>query len=66
MNAAEALQPSKQQAFIEGQRAGLLHLSPSLNPYPDDSELAAEWERARFNTTGAELFRMVEAARRVA
>ena len=66
MNADEALQPSKEQAFSDGQRAGHLHLSPSLNPYPDNSELAREWERARMNTLGAALASTLDAARRVA
>lgn len=60
------MQPSKEQAFSEGQRAGHLLLSPSLNPYPQDSELAREWERARMNTLGANLAMRVNAARAVA
>lgn len=45
MSTAEALQPSEQQAFSEGLRAGRLHLAATLNPYQYGSDLYKEWYR---------------------
>lgn len=50
---------SIQDAFQEGQRAGMLALSPSLNPYQDDTPEHAEWERARL---AALAYRLARAA----
>jgi len=30
----------------EGRKAGLLFLSPSLNPHPDGTQAEADWDRA--------------------
>lgn len=35
------------EATARGRSAGELHLSSSLNPYPDGSPLAKAWETAR-------------------
>ena len=32
--------------LTEGRKAGLLFLSPSLNPHPDGTQAEADWDRA--------------------
>lgn len=44
---------SLQEAYIEGQRAGHLNLSASLNPYQAGCPEHDEWERGRSNVIGA-------------
>lgn len=44
---------SLQDAYIEGQRAGHLSLSASLNPYQNGCAEHDEWERGRSCVIGA-------------
>lgn len=46
---------SLQDAFIEGQRAGVAFRSASLNPFQHDTREHAEWERGRSCVIGARL-----------
>lgn len=46
---------SMQDAFCEGQRAGQVGISASLNPYQLGVPEYAEWERARSAVIGARL-----------
>lgn len=48
-------QAALQDAFLQGQRAGNLGLSSSLNPFDSKSPEHAEWERARSTVIGARL-----------
>ena len=46
---------SLQQAFVEGQRAGMLGLTAGLNPYDHAEPESEEWERARAAIISARL-----------
>lgn len=46
---------SLQQAFIEGQRAGLKGWGPNMNEYQAGTPEHDEWERARSAAIGARL-----------
>lgn len=46
-------------AFLEGQDAGKLLLSPSLNPYQDDTPEYDAWERGRMGALQMRAARMV-------
>lgn len=48
----QVLEPSEQQAFSEGLRAGRLRLAPSLNPFEIGSDLYSEWHRGWFSEVG--------------
>lgn len=50
---------SLMDAFQEGARAGNLCLSPSLNPYQDNTPEHAEWERGRAGAVAVKAARMV-------
>lgn len=50
---------SVQDAFIEGQRAGAKHLSPSLNPFQDSTPEHEAWERGRQGAATVAAARMV-------
>lgn len=52
---------SQAQAMAEGVQAGILSLSPSLNPYQDDTEEHKIWEASRFRALTVRLARMVGA-----
>jgi hypothetical protein len=43
----------------EGVQAGLLYLSPSLNPYQDFTDEHKAWEAARFRALSVKLAREV-------
>lgn len=50
---------SMQDAFMEGMRAGGNSLSPSLNPYQDNTPEHREWERGRQGAAAVAAARMV-------
>jgi hypothetical protein len=50
---------SLQDAFMEGQRAGAMQLSPSLNPFQDHTPEHEAWERGRQGAATVAAARMV-------
>lgn len=46
---------AEQEAFSEGQRAGMLGLTAGLNPYDHNTTESTEWERARAAIIAARL-----------
>lgn len=48
---------SLQDAFMDGQRQGLVGIAAGLNPYQLGTPEYAEWERGRFTAFGTLLLR---------